>query len=251
MTDVSTGDRFPGDRPSRGGTEGDERIAVPIQATGYLRLHMPAEPREGPAPLLVAVHGYRQPPQRMLDYAVSIAPAGTVVVAPEGPSAFYGPRRIKDRPGRRIDYGWIADPRRPDAEARNRDLIGRALEQAALRHEIDPARTWLLGFSQGVGVAMDFWVHRPSAVAGLVGLAGGVPSHGRKDLEVLADRPVLWVTGTRDAAYPPAYEGALIDDLRSANVALETLELDEAHDLLDPASDAVRAWLTAHDSAAS
>ncbi len=244
MSDTSAGDGS-----ARAASEDDERIAVPIQATGYLRLRMPAEPRDGPAPVLIAVHGYRQPSQRMLDYAVSVAPAGTIVVAPEGPSAFYGPRRSKDTPGRRIDYGWIADPRRPDAEARNRDLIGRALEQAALRQEIDPARTWLLGFSQGVGVAMDFFVHNPNAVAGLVGLAGGVPAHGRTDLAVLAGRPILWVTGTGDLAYPPAYEDALIEDLRRAKVALDAVDLEEAHDLLDPAAGAVRAWLAAHDAA--
>lgn len=230
-------------------SDGDERIAVPIQATGYLRLHMPAEPRQGPAPLLIAVHGYRQPPQRMLDYAVSVAPPGSVVVAPEGPSAFYGPRRVQGRPGRRIDYGWIADPRRPDAEARNRDLIGRAIEQAGLRTEIDPARTWLLGFSQGVGVSVDYFVHHPETIAGLVGLAGGVPSHGRKHLDALADRPVLWVTGSEDTAYTPSYEAAMIEDLREARVALDTVDLDATHDLLDPAAEAVRAWLAANDSA--
>ncbi len=62
----------------------DERLAVPIQATGYLRLHEPARGAEDPdaAPLVMAIHGYRQPPAAMLAYAVSVAPAGSRVVAP-------------------------------------------------------------------------------------------------------------------------------------------------------------------------
>ncbi len=221
---------------------GDDRIAVPIRATGYFRLHVPERLPDGPVPLLVAVHGYRQPPQRMLDYAVSVAPKDAIVVAPEGPSAFYGPRVRERAIGRRIDYGWIADPRRPDSEKRNRDLLAQAFAYVEGRHAIDPARTWLMGFSQGVGVATDFFVHHPERVAGLVGLAGGVPQHGRPGLDALRDRPVFWVTGSRDRDYTPEYEQVLMARFREAGVALEALEVDEPHDLLDPVKPAVSAW---------
>jgi len=236
--------------------EPDERLAVPIRATGYLRLHVPASPPPSsgppsarPAPLLIAIHGYRQPPAAMLAYAVSVAPPGALVVAPEGPSAFYGPRRPRDGTPRRIDYGWIADPRRPDAEARNRDLIARALDIAAARHEIDPRRTWLLGYSQGVGVAVDYFAHHPEHIAGLIALAGGVPPHGRERLTALRGRPLLWITGTRDAAYPPAYEDVLLATLRGADLRLDETVLDETHDLLEPARERVRAWLSAQNAA--
>ena len=201
--------------PSEVVPPGDERIAIPIQATGYVRLHVPDALPQGPAPLLVAVHGYRQPPQAMLDYAISVAPHDAIVLAPEGPSAFYGPRVRERAIGRRVDYGWIADPRRPDSEARNRSLLVGALAHACTRHRVDPARTWLLGFSQGVGVAVDFALHERERIAGVVGLAGGVPPPGR----------------------------AALDRLTAAGAALETLELDAGHDLLAPAREAVRAWL--------
>jgi predicted esterase len=222
---------------------GDERIAVPIRATGYFRMHVPDTLPAGPAALLVATHGYRQPPQGMLEYAVRVAPDDAIVVAPEGPSAFYGPRVRERAIGRRIDYGWIADPRRPDSEERNRDLIGQAFAHVEERHAIDPVRTWLLGFSQGVGVAMDFFVHNPERAAGLVGLAGGVPQHGRPALAALAGKPVLWITGARDADYTRAYEAELIDQMHAAGIALEALEFDAPHNLLEPVADAVAAWL--------
>jgi len=234
-----------GTSPADAVPEGDERIAVPIRATGYFRLHMPSALAPGPAPLLLAIHGYRQPPQSMLDYAVSVAPEGAIVLAPEGPSAFYGPRVRERAIGRRVDYGWIADPRRPDSEARNRSLITGAIEHAAGRHALDRERAWLLGFSQGVGVAMDFAVHHRERVAGVVGLAGGVPPHGRPALDRLAGLPLLWVTASKDPDYPPDYEAELLSRLREAGAAVEALELDAGHDVLEPARAAVRSWLAA------
>lgn len=222
---------------------GDERIAVPIRATGYFRMHVPDTLPDRPAALLVATHGYRQPPQRMLEYAISVAPEDAIVIAPEGPSAFYGPRVRERAIGRRIDYGWIADPRRPDSEKRNRDLIGQAFDYVEERHAIDPQRTWLMGFSQGVGVAVDFFVHNPDRAAGIVGLAGGVPQHGRKALRALRDRRVFWLTGARDNDYTPEYEQTLLGCFDEAGVDVEALQFDVGHDLLDEAQDAVHAWL--------
>ncbi len=114
---------------------------------------------------------------------------------------------------------------------------------------MDPQRTWLLGYSQGVGVAVDFYVHHPERIAGLIGLAGGVPAHGRPRLTALRDRPMLWITGTRDAAYPTAYEEVLVAALRSAGLHLETHTLDATHDLLEAAAVPARAWLCAQNAA--
>ena len=104
-------------------------------------------------------------------------------------------------------------------------------------------RTWLLGYSQGVGVAVHFAVNNPARVAGIVGLAGGIPQALRPALTQLAGKPVLWVSGTRDSSYTPAYTAAVEESLRAAGVALETVHVDAAHDLLAPAEPAVRAWL--------
>ena len=222
------------------------RIPVPIRATGYVRLHVPRKRPDGPAPAVVAIHGYGQPPEAMFAFARSVAPAGALVVAPEGPSAFYDERwRPEKLVGRRIGYGWIADPRRAEAEARNRDLIDRALEVAAERHPLDPARTFVVGFSQGVGVAADWWAHAPARAAGLAGLAGGVPAANRSALAALARRPVLWISGRTDPLYPPDYVAAVLVALREAGVALDAHDLDAGHDLLDVARPLVRGWLAA------
>jgi predicted esterase len=226
---------------------GAERHPIEIRTTAYVRLDVPADLPPGPAPVLLATHGYAQVPEEMFAYARAVAPQHAIVVAPEGPSTFYARERLADGTRRRrVAHGWIAEEPRQPSERRNRDLLSGALDLAARAHPLDPQRTFLLGFSQGVGVVTDFCVHEPERVRGLVGLAGGVPAHGRKPLENLAGRPVFWVSGTEDDSYPPIYMDALIEDFERAQVPVERLVLPVGHLLLEPAADAVRTWLAAH-----
>jgi phospholipase/carboxylesterase len=224
----------------------DARIPLTIPATGYARIDEPDDLPDAPATVLVAIHGYGQPPEDMLAYARSIAPPGTVVVAPEGPQAFYRrPRAPGGAAKGGVGYGWIADPRRADADVRNDALIAAALDAAAQRRPIRRDAILLLGYSQGAGVATHFALRQPASVAGLVGLAGGVPSAWRDRLAGLSATPVLWISGTRDASYPPDYVAPLRESFRAGGVPLEHLDLDEGHDLLARASPHVRSWLAA------
>ncbi|MDA1193975.1 MAG: hypothetical protein O2894_02215 [Planctomycetota bacterium] len=224
----------------------DERIPVPIQATGYLRLTLPRAPAPGPAPVVMALHGHGQDPLAMLAYAESVAPPEALVVAIEGPQAFYAESWRAEVGARKIGYGWIADPRRADAEARNRDLLHRALDEAATRLPLDPARTVILGYSQGVGVAADFCVHARERVGALIGLAGGVPTANRGALDALAGLPVLWLTGRRDRFYTAEYSAHLVLRLSAAGLALDAEILDAGHGVLEPAAERVSAWISAH-----
>ena len=223
----------------------DDRIPLRIEATAYVRVHIPDDVAEGPAPALMALHGYAQDGEAMFAYAKSVAPAGTIVIAPEGPQAFYAERWRKDVGARRIGYGWIADPDRAAAEARNRDFLGKALDHAAEAHAIDPARTVVLGYSQGVGVAADFAVHARERVGGLIGLAGGVPTANRPALGALEGLPVLWLTGTRDRYYAADYNAKVVERLAASGTDLEAEALDLEHALLDDVAPRVTAWLSA------
>lgn len=223
----------------------DPRIPLRIEATAYVRMHIPDDVADGPAPALMALHGYAQDGEAMFTYARRVAPTGTIVIAPEGPQAFYAERWRKDVGARRIAYGWIADPDRPAAEARNRDFLGKALDHAAASHAIDPARTVVLGYSQGVGVAADFAVHARKRIGGLIGLAGGVPTANRPSLGALEGLPVLWLTGTCDRYYAADYNAKVVERLAAAGAELTAEALDLEHALLDDVAPQVRAWLAA------
>jgi phospholipase/carboxylesterase len=227
--------------PAERGTPQDDRIAVPIPSTGYVRIEVPKDLPPGPAPALVVVHGYGQEPAAMLGLGREVAGPGVVLVAPEGPQAFY--RRATSGPAREVAYGWIADPRREDAETRNDALLAAALEAAAARVPIDPRRTAFLGYSQGVGVAAHFLVRHPRAARAFVALAGGVPAASRPSLAALRGTDLLWVTGETDVSYPPAYEEELLRAMRDLGLSVESVVLPAGHDLLDAAKESVRTWL--------
>lgn len=214
-----------------------------FEATTLLGVHRPTTEDASGAQLVLAVHGYGMAPASMLDFAGRVAPPSAWVAAPAAPSTFY--KRVRRQGSRRggIGYGWIADPERALTDARNDEVLRAALDVMEREHGLDAPRTFLLGYSQGVGVACHFAMRHPERVAGIVGLAGGVPSAERARLTALAGKPVLWITGARDPSYPPAYSAPLLDAWRSAGVAMDAIELDEDHALLEAAAPHVRAWL--------
>jgi predicted esterase len=218
-----------------------DRRSVLYESVGHYLVRMPAG-GAGAAPFLLAVHGYRQPPAEMLDYAVSVAPEEAVVLVPVGPSAFYlEPER--DPAKRGVGHGWIADPDREASERRNDALVLACIEDVARERPLDPARSAFLGYSQGVGVAAHVWASHPARAAGLVSLAGGVREAERRRLEALRGRRVLQVSGERDAFYPPVYEAELASRLRGMGIEVDVLVLPTGHGVLAAARDSVRAWL--------
>lgn len=224
-------------------TGAGERLEVAFPATGNVRVRVPTSTEDGPRACLVAVHGYAQPLDEYFAYACDLAP-GAVVVMPEGPMSFYRRRRAED--GRRgVAHAWIAELPREASDRRNDAYLAAALDAVASSTPIDPARTVLFGFSQGVGVATHFLLSEPGRARGLVGLAGGLAEAYRDRLPRLAGKDLLWVTGQEDAAYTPAYAAALLNALQASGAKLEAHDLPVGHELMAPAVDVVRSWLQA------
>ncbi len=221
----------------------DERFEVTIRATGFVRMSAPLVVSDAP-PLLIAIHGYGRPPEEMLAFGRAVASDEAVIVAPEGPSTFYRRTRASEGDARgRVGCGWVADPDRDATDRRNDELIDAAISHVASRFDVRPDRTWLIGYSQGAGVACHYLAGHPQRAAGVIGLAGGIPAAFRPRLSSCADKPVFWVSGTRDTSYPPDYTAEVEAAWKMAGAHLETLHLDEGHDLLESAQPAVRAWL--------
>ena len=222
-------------------TAGHETIRVAFEASAQVHLHVPPDAAARARACLVAVHGYAQPLEAFFEYACRIAPEA-VVVMPEGPLSFYRRRRSEDG-ARGVSHAWIAELPREASDRRNDEYLASTLEAVHARVELDPARTILLGFSQGVGVATHFLLQDPSRAVGLVGLAGGVAEAYRSDLPRLAGKDVLWITGKDDTAYPSAYQRELLARWATSGARLEAHDLDVGHALMEEAASRVQAWL--------
>jgi|GEM_PF-6657414 len=223
-----------------------EARAITFAATGFYRLDVPPGLPAGPAACVLALHGYGQAPEEMAGYARLVAPADAVVLAPEGPLSFYKtPQAEGGAAAGGVAFAWIADPRREESDARNSRLIEAAWAAANTEHPLDPRRTVVVGFSQGVGVGVHWLLEHPSHAAALVALAGGVRMPLRAQLSRLRGLATLWVTGRRDHAYPPAYMDALLPALADAGLDIERLDLPGGHAVPVPAADRVRTWIAA------
>lgn len=175
--------------------ERDKHITAEIKL--YYDLLMPQD-LSGPAPLLIAVHGYGAHKRYMMREARQIAPEGFAIASVEAPHQHF--RKTDD--GYRVGFGWLTDHRPEDSVALHHrfllDLIDRLSEEGAA----DPSRVYLYGFSQACALNFRFALTYPDAARAVIGVCGGIPG----DLEASPlykpyDGRVLYLYGDDDEWY--------------------------------------------------
>lgn len=124
-----------------------------------------------PAPLLIAVHGYGAHKRYMMREARSVASDRFVIAAIQAPHPHY--RKTAD--GFRIGYGWLSDEK-PEQHIRlHHKFIWDVIDKLNTDQLIDTRRVFLYGFSQACALNFKFAFTYPSALAGIVGICGGIP----------------------------------------------------------------------------
>lgn len=159
----------------------------------------PRQASDGPAPLLLMLHGYGASEGDLFDFADEVDPRFHVVSAraplalPWGGFAWY---HLGGAPGRLI----------PDAVSRTKglELLERFVPELPARLGTDPARTYLLGFSQGAIMSLALAMRRPAAVAGVIALSGYMdpelmPATAPAELQGM---PILQIHGSYDDVIP-------------------------------------------------
>ncbi len=210
--------------------------------------HLVAAPRRSPAsgerpPLLVLLHGVGSNERDLFTLAPYLDPRLLVVSVrapiPLGPqsNAWYHVR-------------WMPDgtPVGDDAEAAaSGDTLLRFLPQVAAAQGADPARIYLMGFSQGAIMSLSIALLAPTAVRGIVLMSGRLlaPAWNRRAPDAaFAGFPVFVAHGVRDAVLPIADGRALRDALATLPVALTYREYDMAHEVSNESLQDIAAFLT-------
>jgi phospholipase/carboxylesterase len=145
---------------------------------------------------------------------------------------------------------WTADgPVGNDAEAdASRDHILRFIAEATAAYGTDPARTYLMGFSQGAIMSLFVALTRPQAVRAIVPMSGRLLPQAlieRAPDDALAGLPIFAVHGTRDSVLPIANGREIRDELSRLPVDLAYREYDMAHEVSYESLRDISAWLTA------
>jgi phospholipase/carboxylesterase len=200
-------------------------------------------PGERP-PLLVLLHGIGADEDDLLPLASVLDPRFTVTSL-RAPHAYHVGAawfHIDFRPG-----GQVV----PDVDQARETLadLVRWIEAAPARTGTDPARTFLLGFSQGAMMSLGVLETAPERLAGVVALSGRAPGDlfpRRARLEAIAAVPLFVAHGTRDDLLPVDNGRRTRDTYQGVSHDFTYREFPVGHGIGDDELAVVGAWLRAH-----
>lgn len=206
----------------------------------YYDLHLPAN---GPAPLLIALHGYGANKRQMMREAQQMAPEGFAIASLQGFHQHIREPREAGGP-LRFGFGWLTNFRSEESVAVHQQALLDLIAVLADEGVADPARVFLLGFSQSCALNYRFAFTYPERLKGVIGICGGLPgdwetSHGYHGSEL----DVFHLAGTRDEFYTPErvrdYQKQL--ETRARNVKFKSY--DAAHEIVPEMREDVKQWL--------
>jgi len=204
----------------------------------------PRRPSDGAPPLLILLHGLGSNERDLIGLAPYLDPRFQIVSAraphtmvPDGYAWF--------------ELGWTAANEITinfqQAEQSRALLIG-FIAEALAAYGGDPARVYLLGFSQGAIMSASVALTEPELIAGTVLMSGRIPEEIRPQIaptERLAGKSFLVVHGTYDTVLPIQNGRASRALLATLPVALTYEEYAMAHEVSAESLADVTAWLTA------
>jgi phospholipase/carboxylesterase len=208
----------------------------------YYDLHAPAAT---PAPLLIALHGYGSNKNWMMREARHIAPGEFAVAALQGAHQHLKEPREPGAP-LRYGFGWLTNFHPEDSVAVHHRALLDMIEQLTGEGIADPARVFLLGFSQTCALNYRFAFTHAGVLRGVVGICGGLPGDWETGERYQNTRAaVLHLAGAGDEFYPPARVADFAARLSKRARDVEFRSYDAGHELIPAMRADVRAWLAA------
>jgi phospholipase/carboxylesterase len=203
----------------------------------------PRQPHAGQPPLLILLHGYGSNEHDLFGLAPYLDARFQIVSA-------RAPHMLMPGGYAWFELGWTATDITINAQQaeQSRALLIGFVAEALAAYGGDPARVYLLGFSQGAIMSASVALTEPELVAGAVLMSGRVPDEIRPLIapaERLANKPFLVVHGVYDEVLPIRNGWASRAILSALPVALTYKEYPMAHEINAQSLDDVTAWLTA------
>jgi predicted esterase len=196
-----------------------------------------------PAPLLIALHGYGANKSYMMREAQLMAREQFAIAALQG---FHQHIKVPRETGGplRFGFGWLTNFRSEESVAVHHRALLDLIEILSEEGIADPARVFLLGFSQSCALNYRFAFTHPDRLRGVVGICGGIPgdwetSSAYHDAEI----DVLHLAGTRDEFYPPERVRDYERQLKTRARSVEFKSYDAAHEIIPEMRGDVVQWL--------
>jgi phospholipase/carboxylesterase len=172
--------------------------------------------------VVVLLHGYGADGEDLIGLADPLAPhlPDTRFLAPNAPE------RCLNNP---MGFQWFpipwldgSDPAAAAVAAGRAFAMLDAWLDALAAEGVGPARTALVGFSQGTMMALQVGLRRREALAGIVGFSGRLLRPERLAAEIVTRPPILLVHGGEDPMVPVASLAEAAEALVAAGVEVRT-----------------------------
>jgi predicted esterase len=209
----------------------------------YYDLQPAANPR---APLLIALHGYGAFKEQIMLEARAMAPEGFAIASLQG---FHQHLKDPRHPGGplRFGFGWLTSYRSEESVAVHHQALLDLIDDLANEGVADPARVFLLGFSQSCALNYRFAFTHPERLRGAVGICGGIPGDWETSTVYRqADLEVFHLAGTRDELYTPARVADYGKQLGTRARSVTSKSYDAAHEIVPAMRADVKQWLVQH-----
>ena len=200
------------------------------------------------APLLIALHGYGANKSQMMREARQMAPEQFAIVSLQGFHQHHREPREPDGP-LRFGFGWLTNFHPEESVAIHHQALIDLIETLSDEGVVDPARVFLLGFSQSCALNYRFAFTHPERLRSVIGICGGIPGDWETSTTYRsAPIDVLHLAGTRDEFYSPErvkdYERQL--QMRARSVVFKSY--DAAHEIIPMMREDVVQWLARADN---
>jgi len=211
------------------------------------RINLYYDLRRGPnarAPLLIALHGYGANKRQMMREAQLMAPNNFAVASLQGFHQHIKEPYEKGGP-LRFGFGWLTNFRSEESVGVHHRALLEVIDILADEGVADPARVFLLGFSQSCALNYRFAFTYPERLRGVVGICGGIPGDWETSSTYRpGDINVLHLAGTRDEIYPPERVQDYARQLKTRARSVAFKSYDATHEIVPEMRNDVVQWLT-------
>jgi predicted esterase len=188
--------------------------------------------------LVVALHGFGQTPEVMLELTARLFGPHHMIAALQGPNQFF-----LGTDTREVGCGWNTNRRAPESIRLHHDMVRHVLNETGEEFDIPVERRIVAGFSQPVSLNYRLAATFPEAVRGVVGICGGLPGDWETGTYQPVAGSVLHIARREDEFYPPTVTEQYPGRLRLRVKDVEFHLLDGGHRMPSNGRGIVESWL--------
>ena len=179
----------------------------------------------------------------MMREAQALAPGGFAMLSLQGPHQHL--KEAKERGGPlRFGFGWLTNFHPEESVAVHHRALREVIDSLTNDGLANPARIFLLGFSQTCALNYRFAFTHPDRLRGVVGICGGLPGDwDSSELYKQTRASIFHLSGERDEFYPPARVSDYGTRLRKRAEDVRFKSYNAGHEMVQAMRDDVRAWL--------